>query len=137
MMLSLILLLASVAFSAPSPALSTTTTAEVAAVERPQTLGEYVREYYADTPILADIAWCESRLRQLGPDGKIFRGVANPDDVGVMQVNTRYHEEQAVSMNMDLFTLNGNLAYAKYLYKKEGSTPWASSKACWAKTVKK
>lgn len=135
-MLSLILLFASVAFSTPSTALSTTTTTDVV-IEHPQTLEQYVRDYYADTPVLADIAWCESRMRQLGPDGKIFRGVANPDDVGVMQINTQYHEERAVAMNMDLFTLNGNLAYAKYLYEKEGSQPWSSSKACWSKASKK
>lgn len=137
MMLSIILLVASVAFSSPSTALSTTTPADIAALEGPETLDQYVRQYYADTPILGDIAWCESRMRHLDKDGKIFRGVVNSDDVGVMQVNTKYHEEKALSMNMDLYTLNGNLAYAKYLYEKEGSKPWASSKACWSKMAKK
>ena len=135
MMLSIILLLASVAFSTPTTAISSTTSAEVSVLEGPETLNQYVRQYYADTPILGNIAWCESRMRQLGKDGQIFRGVVNPDDVGVMQINTRYHEDKAVSMNMDLYTLNGNLSYAKYLYQKEGTAPWASSKACWGGKV--
>ncbi len=127
------LLLASVAAGSPTT-LSTTTDA---APKTPQTLGEYVRQYYSDTPILADIAWCESRMRQVDKDGQIFRGIANHADVGVMQINTEYHEERALEMNLDLYTLDGNLSYGKYLYEKEGTKPWASSRACWGKLAKK
>ncbi len=127
MFLPLMLLLASVSMSSPAP-MPAATLADTPNVE---TMGEYVTKYYADTPILADIAWCESRLRHTEKDGDIFRGVVNSNDIGVMQINTKYHEKQAESMNLDLYTLDGNLAYAKYLYEKEGVKPWASSKACW------
>jgi hypothetical protein len=50
-----------------------------------------------------------------------------------MQINTRFHEATATEMGIDLESLNGNLEYAKYLYEKEGTKPWVSSKACWGK----
>lgn len=102
-----------------------------------KTLGEYVKKFFADDPVLANIAWCESRFRQWNPDGTIFRGSVNRYDVGVMQVNVLYHEDIATDLGMDLYTLAGNLAYAKHLYDKEGTKPWASSEACWDKLAKR
>lgn len=103
----------------------------------PDNLSAYVRTYYKDAPILADIAWCESRMRQFDKNGTVLRGTVDSDDVGVMQINTRFHEDKAVLMGMDLYTLNGNLAYAKYLYEKEGVKPWAHSAPCWGKLAEK
>ncbi len=120
------LLLASVAMSTPAA----TSTKEVQA-PNVETLKEYVEKYYADTPILADIAWCESRLRHIDEDGEILRGVVNSDDIGVMQINTQYHEGEAEELNINIYSLDGNLAYAKHLYEKQGTRPWKSSKACW------
>jgi hypothetical protein len=102
-------------------------------IKNPETLGAYVREYYKETPILADIAWCESRMRHVTKDGEIFRGVENSKDIGVMQINTRFHEATATDMGIDIYSLQGNLEYAKYLYEKEGTKPWKASKPCWGK----
>lgn len=77
------------------------------------------------------IAWCESRFRQYDKDGTLFRGKVNSSDVGVMQINTYYHLNTAKKMGLDLETVEGNMAYAKYLYEREGTTPWNSSSACW------
>ncbi len=99
----------------------------------PLTLEDYVREYFKDTPIMADIARCESRFRQLDAKGEIFRGEVNPADVGVMQINEYYHLKTAEKMGIDIYTVGGNLAYAKYLYEKEGTQPWISSSPCWKK----
>lgn len=92
---------------------------------------DIVREYFKDIPVMIDIAFCESRFRQHNKEGEIFRGAVNPDDVGVMQVNTFYHLKTAESLGMDLFSLEGNLAYAKRLFEKEGTKPWKSSSKCW------
>jgi hypothetical protein len=100
-------------------------------VEKPVTLESYVREYFKETPILAEVAKCESRFRQVGSDGKVLRGESNKSDLGLMQVNEYYHGEKAVDLGFDLRTVNGNLAYAKYLYDKEGTKPWNASKKCW------
>ena len=96
------------------------------------TVEEYVREYFEEIPILATVAWCESRYRQFSPDGDIFRGEINPADVGVMQINEYYHLETAQELGLNIHSLEGNLAYAKYLYEKQGVDPWVHSKKCWS-----
>ncbi|HEY4512592.1 MAG TPA: hypothetical protein VJH63_02940 [Candidatus Paceibacterota bacterium] len=100
-------------------------------IEVPKTIKEKVTDYFKDDPIMIKIAWCESRFRQFEKDGSVFRGKVNPNDVGVMQVNTTYHLKKATSLELDLDTLEGNLAYAKYLFLKEGTVPWNSSGPCW------
>ena len=102
-------------------------------IVKPITLESYVREYFAETPILAEVAKCESRFRQVGSDGQVLRGIVNKSDVGLMQVNEYYHGQKAEDLGFDLTAVNGNLAYAKYLYDKEGTKPWNASKKCWNK----
>ena len=94
---------------------------------------KYLREQYADTPILVEIARCESTFAQFGKDGKAIRGMIDSDDVGVMQINLRYHEDTAEKLGFDVHTIEGNVAYAKYLYEKEGAKPWKASSPCWNK----
>lgn len=103
--------------------------------DQPVTLESYVREYFKDTPVMAEIAKCESRFRHVGKTGKVIRGEVTPDDVGVMQVNEYFHEKTAKTLGLDLRTLDGNLAYAKWLYAKEGTKPWFSSSKCWQKSM--
>ena len=129
MILPLLFLIASLSAPVPLTAEAASTTVP----SNPETIGQYVGEYYADTPVLADIAWCESRDRQWTADGSVFRGAVNHYDVGIMQINALYHEDKASALGYDIYSLGGNLAYAKYLYDKEGSQPWASSEACWGK----
>ncbi len=95
----------------------------------------YVRNYFSDTPILAEVARCESEFRQFGSNGKVLRGVAVAEDVGVMQINERYHLAQSKKLGMDIYTLNGNLAYGRYLYEKQGAKPWMASSPCWSKVT--
>ena len=126
MILPLLFFIASAAFSAPT-ALSSVQTESL---NTPETLGVYVRQYFADKPVLANIAWCESRMRHLGKDGEIFVGKIDSDDTGIMQINTRYHEKRATELGYDIYSLSGNLGYAQYLYEKEGTRPWLSSSPC-------
>jgi hypothetical protein len=102
-------------------------------VEKPVTLEKYVQDYFDETPILAKISKCESHYRQFDADGKILRGKVNSDDVGLMQINEHFHEKKATELGLDLETIEGNLAYAKYLYEKEGTKPWSASSKCWKK----
>lgn len=106
-------------------------------VEAPQTLEERVRDYFTDTPILAEVARCESQFRHFGKNGNIIRGIANAKDVGVMQINEQYHGDKAETLGLDIYSLDGNLAYASYLYKKEGTKPWRSSAKCWNRELAK
>lgn len=98
-----------------------------------QTVEQYVDTYFADTPILVDVAMCESHFKQYDSTGQVHRGVVNNQDVGVMQINEHYHLATAQKLGLDIYTVQGNLAYAKYLYNKEGLGPWSSSKPCWGK----
>lgn len=91
-----------------------------------------VRAYFADIPLLAEVAWCESRFVQTDPTtGEVKRGHLNSSDLGVMQINEYYHGAEARRMGLDLHTLRGNLAYARYLYEREGTRPWSASEFCW------
>ncbi|TSC70735.1 MAG: hypothetical protein CEO12_111 [Parcubacteria group bacterium Gr01-1014_46] len=94
---------------------------------------KYVRQYFKDIPIMIQIARCESTFRQLDDDGDIHRGRVNNADVGVMQINEFYHLDTAEEKNYDIYTIHGNLAYARDLYERQGVQPWSSSKPCWGK----
>jgi len=132
-----IFFLASSLYSGPSVAIAqdvanSTNTQAKSPVENPVTLEDYVRAYFIETPILAKIASCESSFRQYGEDGKVLRGNANKSDLGLLQVNEYYHGEKAEDLGFDLTSVDGNLAYAKYLYDKEGTRPWSASAKCWS-----
>ena len=99
-----------------------------------KTVEQVVEETYADVPILVEVARCESQFRQTDSEGNILRGTVNKYDVGVMQINELYHEAKAVELGYDLYTLQGNLSYGRYLYDREGTRPWMASSACWSKS---
>lgn len=96
---------------------------------------EKVRSYFSDIPVMIQIARCESTFRHTLPDGTVLRGVVDNADTGVMQINTRYHGETAESLGLDLSVFEDNLAYARYLYEKQGTKPWSASAPCWTKTI--
>jgi hypothetical protein len=99
--------------------------------EQPKSTKEVVEEYFEDAPIMIDVAYCESRFRQFNENGTPLRGRVNAADVGVMQINEKYHAATAVKLGHDLETLEGNLAYARYLYETQGTKPWVHSSPCW------
>ena len=99
--------------------------------EPPLNVEEEVKEYFADIPIMAEIAKCESSFRHYLDDGTVLRGRVNPKDVGVMQINTYYHGEQAENLGLDLLDLKENMEYARHLYNKRGTRDWFWSEHCW------
>lgn len=118
--------------------IATDTEAEAKAVAKPKavilssaSVEAAVREYFADIPELVQVAKCESRFRQYGSNGEVLRGEVNYLDRGVMQINEGYHLEKAISLGIDILTLEGNMAYARYLYTQQGLQPWISSSPCW------
>ena len=118
--------------SAHFPLATSTEVVQVAEVQStPLTIETYVRNYFADSPILAEVARCESTFRQFDSKGNPIRGLENASDVGVMQINEYYHAERAKKLGLDLYTLEGNMEYAKLLYKTQGTAPWSASKPCW------
>ncbi|OHA16876.1 MAG: hypothetical protein A3C79_00925 [Candidatus Taylorbacteria bacterium RIFCSPHIGHO2_02_FULL_45_28] len=109
------------------------TTTEIRSFSTSTDVKTYLHEQYFDTPILIEIARCESEFRQFDKDGKPIRGRANAADVGVMQINEFYHADTARNMGINIRTLEGNVAFGRYLYEKYGSSPWSASKPCWSK----
>lgn len=99
------------------------------------TVEEYVKSYFSDIPVMAEVARCESHFRQHDKEGNVLRGEKNSLDRGVMQINEYYHNETAEKLGFDILTLEGNTAYARYLFEKYGLNPWKSSSKCWGRTV--
>ena len=98
----------------------------------PKNVEKFVNDYFADIPVLAKIAKCESRYRQFNSEGEVLRGKQNRYDRGVMQINVLYHAQTAEELGLDIHNIDDNVAYARYLYEKEGAKPWMSSSKCWA-----
>jgi hypothetical protein len=98
-----------------------------------KTTREIVEMHFEDIPVMVDVAECESRFIQYNADGSVLRGFVNPADVGVMQINEKYHLETSLELGIDIHTLEGNMAYGRYLYEKQGTGPWEYSSHCWNK----
>ncbi len=94
------------------------------------------RAYFKNDPILVEIAKCESEFRQFDANGSVLKGKVNSADVGLMQINKYYHADTALKLGFDLNTIEGNMAYAKYLYEREGVQPWKASSPCWKGALK-
>jgi len=95
-----------------------------------------VKNYFSDIPIMIEIARCESRYRHYDKTGEVLHGVVNGGDRGVMQINEGYHLKTATKLGLDILTLEGNLAYARFLYETQGTRPWSSSSPCWGPSAK-
>lgn len=102
---------------------------QVEEIER--SVEEITREYFADIPVMIEVARCESTFRQNKPDGTVLTGHVDPDDTGVMQINKRYHLKTAINLGLDLDVLEDNLAYGRWLYEQQGLQPWSASRPCW------
>lgn len=106
------------------------------AIERGDTDVEtVVREYFADIPVMVQVARCESTFRHWRTDGSVLTGRVDNADTGVMQINKRYHEEAAIRLGLDLDQIEDNLAYARHLYEEQGTQPWSASQPCWGQTL--
>ncbi len=108
------------------------------ATARPQSSAEVetkVREYFSDIPIMVEIARCESTFRHVMNDGTVLRGFVDNDDLGVMQINLRFHAVEAERLGLDLENIYDNMAYARHLYERQGTQPWNASAPCWGRHI--
>jgi len=90
-----------------------------------------VREYFSDAPIMAEIAACESKFTQFGKGDTALHGGMGGKMIGIFQIYSDIHAAYAKERGMDIYTTEGNLAYARHLYEREGTRPWLSSFPCW------
>ncbi len=96
---------------------------------------EVVQKFASDKPLMVEIANCESQFRQFNRDGSVLRGIVNNQDVGLFQINEHYHLERAKRLGYDIYSPEGNMAYARVLFNEEGPEPWTSSSPCWSRTT--
>ena len=107
------------------------TYSEISEEVKVKTTEEIVAEYFKDAPIMKKIAYCESRYTHFNQDGSVLRGRVNSQDVGVMQINEKYHLATSQRLEYNIYTLEGNMEYARYLYETQGVRPWVHSSHCW------
>src|SRR5258708_191752 len=88
-----------------------------------------VRSYFDAIPAMAAIGKCESGFGQYKEMVNVIFDPAY-SMIGVLQIS-KIHLPESITMGMDITALDGNMAYAKYLYNQEGTTPWMSSYGCW------
>ncbi len=106
-------------------------TIHAATFETPVEVEAEVRSYFKDVPVMIEIARCESKFRQFTDAGNVLRGGDSGGMIGVFQFFESIHAPIAEKLGYDLETLDGNLAYARYLYESEGTTPWEPARSCW------
>lgn len=99
------------------------------------TTKEHVMQFFSETPEMIEVARCESGFRHFNSDGSVLKGNVNRADIGVMQINEMYHGDRAKELGIDIYTRQGNLEYAMYLYRNEGLRPWSASRFCWSSSV--
>lgn len=80
---------------------------------------------------MVEIARCESHFTQFNTDGSVFRGKVNRKDIGYFQINEYWNGAMAKKLGYDIYTEEGNIGFALYLYHTQGTAPWNASKPCW------
>lgn len=92
---------------------------------------DLIRQTFPENPdVMVRIADCESNMMQFSQTGTVL--VSKTSDVGMFQIN-QVHWDNAKRLNIDIYTLEGNLQYARYLYDRNGTGDWYMSKSCWNK----
>ncbi len=90
-----------------------------------------VRAYFSDIPIMVEIARCESDFHMYDTYGNPLYG-GTGGMVGVFQEAAAIHNDAAKNLGLNINTLDGNLAYARYLVENQGLAPWYASAHCWS-----
>ncbi len=81
--------------------------------------------------MLKRICTAESGFKQFNKNGTVVRGMVNPSDIGICQINEPINNDLARKLGFDIYTEKGNLEFAQYLFNERGVQPWMAS-ACTA-----
>lgn len=110
----------------PVATTATATTTATTSIQTPAEIEKRVRKYFADVPVMIEIARCESKFRQFTDAGNVLRGGSAGGMIGIFQFFESIHQSPALKLGFDLNTVEGNLEYARHLYTQSSTTPWAS-----------
>jgi hypothetical protein len=89
-----------------------------------------VQAFFPDLPVMVAIADCESEFRQFDYDTSLLRG-GGGTVVGIFQINEAIHRPLALTLGLDISSIDGNILYARHMYEEDGIYPWLSSFPCW------
>ena len=90
---------------------------------------EEIHAVFPDAPIMEKVARCESTFKStaMNPTNESY-------DKGIFQISEKFHGETYRAMGYtDMHDIKQNLAYARYLYDRNGLSDWSASKHCWNK----
>ncbi len=69
--------------------------------------------------------------KEYDEDGSVLHGHQNSGDIGMAQINAPLWEAKAINLGFDIYTAEGNLGMAKWIFDHYGSQPWFWSEHCW------
>jgi hypothetical protein len=124
-----------IALSVSTPLIARSAVYKVIPSSQPENL--VAGQIWAAYPLLKHIASCESwgdpnkEPREFNASGTVLRGYPNPNDVGLAQINVPTWGATAKSLGFDLYTYQGNLDMAEWIFDHYGSAPWKYSEGCW------
>lgn len=90
--------------------------------EKPSEIEKKVKTAFTDAPVMIAVAQCESGFRQFYDSGNVFRGSSKY--IGIFQIDETLHKNTASAIGFDIYTVDGNIGYARHLYTTQGATPW-------------
>lgn len=80
---------------------------------------------FPDAPIMVQVCKGESGLRHWKNDGSVVRGIVDPDDTGLCQINKRYWKKEAEKLGLDFEnSIEDNVKMARHIYDTQGITAW-------------
>lgn len=88
-------------------------------------------------PELVPVCACESAgvawgtPIQFDANGNVVMNQKGTGDVGMCQINLRLHAATAKALGYDIFTRDGNIKFANWLFEQDGYRPWEASRTCW------
>lgn len=88
-------------------------------------------EVETPSPVMERIAKCESGGRHTHNGQVVFNANSNDSvDIGLFQINSLW-SKKATELGYNLTIEKDNRAFAMYLYKNFGTSPWSASSKCW------
>lgn len=85
---------------------------------------DMVAAAFPDAPYMVAIARCESHLRQYSAPGVVLMGGGGGNYIGIFQIGRQW-VPTAREMGLDVYTPEGNIAFARYLFDEYGaSSQW-------------
>lgn len=76
--------------------------------------------------------WTETP-KHWNKDGTVLTGIINNNDIGQCQINKIIWGEKSKELGYDIYSFNGNIQMANWIYEKYGNKPWFWSKKLWDK----